>query len=161
MRIFLGIVLAIGIFSLGATHGAVTEPSPFPPRCPPRPGSSQFDPIDCRLSALYTTTNNARPQLGELWSSLNRASRIALDRVRAADGICFFGKARCGSSRCPPARLRLRILIMSLDRYAARLRSPAAGSIPQELRDSLATEALAIAAEAAELRPRVTCPPWK
>ncbi|HJQ85121.1 MAG TPA: hypothetical protein VKA21_13640 [Candidatus Binatia bacterium] len=47
---------------------------------------------------------------------------------------------------------------MLLDRYVARLNSPAAQAIAAEVREPLVTEAAAIAAEAAALSGRLECP---
>jgi hypothetical protein len=100
---------------------------------------------------LDALLNRTTPELGELWASLNRESGIAGDRFAGAQGICSFGKTRI-------ARQRLRRAKTHLDRYVARLRMPAARTIPSAIRDPLVTEALAIAAEVTALRADLDCP---
>jgi hypothetical protein len=142
------VIVAIVLSLLATATRAATTNALVGHDCTGGPGSSPFDPIECRLDALL---NGTTPELGELWASLNRESGTAGDRVAGAHGICSFGKTGI-------ARLRLRRAKTHLDRYVARLRMPAAQTIPSAIRDPLVTEALAIAAEVAALRARLDCP---
>lgn len=110
-----------------------------------------FQSIECRLAVLLTTTGTTEA-LGRLRSKVDRSVGSAADRVAAAHGICSFGKAK-------PTRRRLGKAGHQLARYVRRLRGRAARkAVPLQIREPLAVEAAAIAADLTTLRRSVRCP---
>lgn len=110
-----------------------------------------FQSIQCRLAVLLTTTGTTEA-LGRLRSKVDRSVGSAADRVAAAHGICSFGKAK-------PTRRRLGKAGHQLARYVRRLRGRAARkAVPLQIREPLAVEAAAIAADLTTLRRSVRCP---
>ena len=115
--------------------------------CPTGP---TFDSLDCRLEALFGSTKTAA--LGTLRPKFEAAADKAHDRVRAARGICSFGKTK-------RARRRLARAAIQLARYGKRLDSRAAQrTVPADIRDQLTAEVNPIAADLTLLRRAVSCP---
>ena len=135
------------VLSLGTRHS--TAGSVYGDDCPPTPDTQRLEAIGCRLDALLHSTDAA--ELGPFSRSLSRASGHAGGRVFAALSFCSFRRTKS-------ARRRLLRAKVFLDHYVAQLSSPEAQAIPAEVRQSLVTDAVAIAADAAALHDRLECP---
>jgi 6-phosphogluconolactonase (cycloisomerase 2 family) len=109
-----------------------------------------FASIECRLATLVDQTG-ATMALGGLRPKLDRSVQRAADRIAAAHGSCSLSKRK-------GTRLRLKRASVQLKRYVRRLRGKAAQSVPAPVREPLAAEADAIAADVALLRRAVLCP---
>jgi hypothetical protein len=95
-----------------------------------------FHPIDCRLKALFDTTQ-ATVQRGALWAALTRASGNASERLFTAAGYCSLRRTNV-------ARRHLRRATTLLARYVALLVGPAAEVIPLDARNAMLSEAVSI-----------------
>ena len=139
-----GIVLALGAPAARAASGFA-----FPESC--SPGSSQFDLIACRLGDLLEATGSHRQEIGERWPVLDRSSEYAIDRLRAARGMCSVG-------RWAPAKRRLQRATTLIRRYMTWASAGGQGALPAALRESLLTEAYAIDRDVSDLRFSLSCP---
>ena len=137
--------------STTTTPAASTSTTTVPEPCALAPGGSPFDPIECRLEALESSTGTLAG-LDTIRPKLDRSVGKALDRVTAAHGSCSFGRTKV-------ARQRLRRAILQLARYAARLRSRTAReTVVPDVRQTLGTEVDHILSAVRVLRGTLACP---
>jgi 6-phosphogluconolactonase (cycloisomerase 2 family) len=133
----------------GTTLAPSTTTTTLPSVCVP--ASTTFDAIACRLALLADATTTTAG-LGTVRTKLDRSVHKATDRVSAAHGICSSGKTKS-------ARQRLARAKHLLARYVRRLRSRTAQqTVPAAIREPLAAEAAAIAADVRAFRAVVSCP---